>query len=189
MSHKSVTISLGAIFAMVIGTILFFHQQYVAPNNTASAQQYDSFAYDIEQTHFTKTGSVDHVFVAPAAKHYTQQDYVLITQPHVVMHNKEGDWIVSADTGKSIDNNSELQLEGHVHITQPATAHTPATEMITTSAIIFPKRAYAQTDAMVVIERGGTEIEGKGAVANMKTGMIKLLSQTRGHYAPTSVHS
>ncbi len=189
MSHKSITISFILIAAMMAGTIFFFHQQYITPTNVTNKQQYDSFAHNIQQTHFTETGSVDHVFVAPAAKHYAQQDYVLINQPHVVMHNKDGDWIASADSGKSIDNNSELHLEGHVHITQPATARTPATEMTTTSAIIFPKRSYAQTDAMVVIQRGGTEIEGKGAIANMKTGMIKLLSQTRGHYVPTPLHS
>lgn len=184
MSHKTVTISLIAISTLIAAVSLFFAEQNADTTVLAPHTGYDAFVDQLQQTQFDKTGARNSVFIAPNIKHFAQDAHSLVLKPHIIMHNKKGVWDVTADTAKTAPDNSKIYLQGHVVITQPASKTAPKTVIHTDHATVYPKRSYATTDAYVTINRATTMIAGKGATADMKQGIIKLLSQTRGHYVP-----
>lgn len=185
MSHNSVTISLTAIAALVIGVTVFFSQSHTVTSAAQTDHSYDAFVDQLHQTQFNKLGKRDSVFISPNIKHLALSGHSLITHPHIIMHNKKGVWDVTADHAHTLDNNDEIRLTGHVKIIQPATKTAPQTVITTHSATVYPKRSYATTKDYVTISRANTMIAGQGATADMKQGVIKLLAHTRGHYVPT----
>jgi LPS export ABC transporter protein LptC len=183
MSRKIVSISLVAIAALMISVTIFFAEQ----DQTKQAQVhsgYDAFVNNLHQTQYDKTGARNSVFNSPNIKHYVADGHSLVLHPHIIMHNKKGIWNVTADTATTTNGNNIIYLKGHVVITQPATKISPETVIKTDRATVYPKRSYAVTKDYVTIHRATTMIAGQGATADMKQGIIKLLSHTRGHYAP-----
>jgi LPS export ABC transporter protein LptC len=184
MSRKAVTISLTAIATLMVIVSLFFAEQNINSTTSAPHTGYDAFVEHLHQTQFDKTGARNSVFSAPSIKHYAKDAHSLVLNPHIVMHNKKGIWNVTADTATTSPDNSKIYLKGHVVITQPATSTSPKTIIKTNYATVYPKRSYATTKAYVTINRATTMLAGQGATADMKQGVIKLLSHTRGHYVP-----
>jgi len=183
MSHRLVSISLVGIAALMISVSIFFTQQS-AQQPTQTKSGYDAFAEQLHQTQYDKYGMRNSVFTSPKLKHYIVDGHTLIFRPHIIMHNKKGIWNVTADTATTMKNNTIIHLKGHVTITQPATTTSPATRIKTTYATVYPRRSFAKTQDYVTINRASTTITGQGATADMKQGIIKLLSHTRGHYVP-----
>ncbi|PHQ80474.1 MAG: LPS export ABC transporter periplasmic protein LptC [Coxiella sp. (in: Bacteria)] len=187
MSHKTVTSSLIVIALIVIGVSIYFANATLTTLSAPNKNQYDAFVTQLHQTQFSKTGNIANTSTSPLLRHYPDGNYDLFNKPHIILHNNQGRWIVDADKGRSTGDNKTITLWGHVTMVQPATKTTPKTTIITTHATIHPDQSLATTDAWVTIHRGGTVIEGRGAHANLKTGVIKLLSQTRGHYVPQQI--
>lgn len=183
MSRSVVRISLLSIAALVIAVTVFF-SQYNSQTSKHSTTGYDAFVEQLHQTQFDKTGARNSVFNTPRIRHYIVDGHAFITNPHIVMHNKKGIWDVTADTATTTADNNTIHLKGHVVITQPATKTAAATIIRTDQATVYPKRSYAETKDYVTINRASTMIAGQGATADMKQGIIKLLSHTRGHYVP-----
>lgn len=184
MSHKTVTISLIGLAALMISCTFVFSHQPVSTNDSNNTKTYDAFVEQLHQTQFSKTGARDTVFMAPKIKHYAHDGHSQIAQPHIVLHNNKGIWDVTADQATTLADNNEIQLTGHVKIIQPATQSSPQTTITTDAALVYPKRSYAITEDYVTIHRANTMIAGQGATADMKKGIIKLLAHTRGHYVP-----
>ncbi len=185
MSHKLVNLTLSVIALLVIVVTLLFATQTISDMSSNTHTGYDAYVEQLHQTQFDKTGMLSSVFTAPTIKHYASDAHSIVFHPHIIMHNKKGIWDITADTATTADDNTTLFLKGHVLIIQPASHNTPKTVISTDYATVYPKRSYAQTSDYVTINRATTTIAGQGATADMKLGIIKLLSHTRGHYAPT----
>ncbi len=184
MSHKIVTGSLLTIIVLMICVTFFFCTHNTADTSSHNPSGYDAFVDELHQIQFNKLGLLSNVFMTPNIKHFSQDAHSLIQHPHIILHNDKGMWDITADTATTNGDNTEVHLIGHVVMSQSATPTTASTVIKTNYATIFPKRSYAMTKEYVTITRGNTLISGIGATADMKQGIVKLLSHTRGHYAP-----
>lgn len=185
MSHKITTISFVTIGAAMIAISVYFSHIEKTTLIANDKNEYDIVSHQFTQNQYDKSGHLASTSKTPVLHHYINGDYSIFESPHFILHNKQGEWIIDAAKGKSINQNEKVTLWGNVTMVQPATKTSPMTTILTDHATIYPSKSYAKTDAYVTINRGHTVIEGLGATANLKSGIITLLSQTRGHYVPT----
>ena len=186
MGHKLTSISLIVLFGLMLYVTLWLTQHNKVNTQRQPQTQYDSFVINLKQTQFSKTGNIANHVTTPLLEHYPTTNHTTFTKPNMLVYNDQHNWHITADHGVSQDNNQKIYLSGHVHINQPATKTTPITTITTTHLTVYPQTSIAKTDAFVTLTRPNTVIHGVGAIANMKSGNIKLLSKARGHYAPVT---
>ena len=58
--------------------------------------------------------------------------------------------------------------------------------MKTASLTVFPDKQQASTDNAIVITQPDTVIHAVGMLADLNEGTVKLLSQAKGDYVPSS---
>ena len=70
-----------------------------------------------------------------------------------------------------------------MHIHQPEQANNLKTDITTSHVTILPNQSIAKTDQSVTITRPDSIVKATGMQADFKTGIIELLSHSRGIYA------
>lgn len=145
-------------------------------------------AFMIKPTYqdFDQQGQLHSKMQANQMKHYVRHDMSLFTNPDILIYTDDRiPWYITSDHGKSQNGTTKVLLYGNVVLHQPQRPDHPETTINTTELTVYPKRSFAETDKPVQIKRPGTVIHGKGIKANLKTGVIRLLTQSRGVYEPT----
>lgn len=185
MKHKSISLSIILILGITSYASCVLYTATPTLKNYAPNNQYDSFVTQLHQTQYAQKGGIGSLFNTPRIQQYTNQQFALISQPHMTIYQNAQPWHITADHGKSTQNGTVVYLWGHVKLMQPASSTDTNTIITTTKATVYPQQSYAKTTAPVAITHNQTTIHGTGAIANMKKGTIELLSQTQGHYVPT----
>lgn len=101
--------------------------------------------------------------------------------------NDHSPWTLTADQGNTIDNNSEITLEGHVVASRPEAANIPPLMIQTDSAIIYPDKQLIKGSDLITFSEPGSinKTTAVGFIANLHAKWLKLLSQVRSVYAPS----
>lgn len=161
----------------------------VQPDNTIKPAKHepDAFMTQLNYQAFNKKGKLQVHLKAPEMSHYPLDNSSQFLKPNVVMYTDGGiPWHVSADHGRSKQGSKKIYLWGHVVIHQPNRPGLPETTITTSQMTVYPDKQYAETNKDVVITRPGSKTSATGLQADFKTGIFKLLSNSRGHYAPNA---
>ena len=117
-------------------------------------------------------------------RHYdTPRDRAEVDSPVMTFYQKgEEAWRVVAARGVSLDQSTEVRLEGGVRAERrddeiPVTVETP-------SLTVFPREERLQTKDLVTIDSPRGHLESRGLEASMKRGELKLTNDVSGRYAP-----
>jgi lipopolysaccharide export system protein LptC len=185
MNRKTLWLSISLLIAAAISIFLMLLSDH--SNKKASAPiGMNSFMMQPEYQQFNNKGQLHSRLEADQMKHLRPHNISLFTKPRILIYTDDRiPWHITSHYGKSLNGNKTIYLYDHVILHQPPQPHHPETTITTSFLTIYPKRALATTDRKVTITRPGSIIHGKGIEANLKTGSIKLLAQSRGIYAPT----
>jgi lipopolysaccharide export system protein LptC len=180
-----------AVLILGISISLIIHYGFNFNDNKqvvqTSAHATDAFMLKANYYEYDTQGQLSSHMFSPKVTHQQYMNTTQYENPEVTIYsNKSITWIITADHGKSIHGVKKVLVWGHVKFVQPElTGREPTTTIITTSsATLYPQKSFAETKQRVTITRPNAKITGKGLTADFKTGIFKLLSESRGSYAP-----
>lgn len=172
--------------ALSVWSILSSHTLQ-ADNNDDNTNEPDSYMEDFQAIILNKDGKPSLKVSAPKMLHYLKEDSTEMTRPHVTVYRHSPQpWFIDSAFAKTRDGIDEIIFSQHVVIHHPADIENPSTSMTTDALTIFPNEQLARTDQPITFIQPDTQIHAIGMFANLNEGTIKLLSQTKGEYVPSS---
>jgi lipopolysaccharide export system protein LptC len=147
----------------------------------------DAYMENVVATIIDKTGVQVLRIESPKMTHYTQDDTTDITTPHITFFRQSPEpWHINSEYAKATQGIEQILFWNHVviHHNEDIAAHT--TTMKTESLTVFPSKKIASTQDAVLITQPDTTIHAIGMWANLNDGVVKLLTDTKGEYAPHS---
>jgi lipopolysaccharide export system protein LptC len=187
ISYKNTIISLTMV--IVVGLIAWTTIQsysHKGPIKTRNTSLPDAYMEDIVALTLDKEGKPKMKLITPKMVHYPENDTSLITSPQLTVYQKSPDpWFITANHAKAMQGVDLVHFWENVIIHQPAGEDHPATYIKTSSLTVYPNKKLAQTVDLITLNQPNLRVFSKGMQANMDTGNIKLLSETRGEYVPS----
>ncbi len=166
---------------------IFVSQVHVAQNKfnpDVIIEKLTSFNYD-------KQGNLSVKLTTPMMKYNSFTQKAVLTKPIIIFYqNKQTNnapWVITADTGTMTQQPKIYKLMGNVVLNQGATPTTQSTQITTSELTIDPVQNIAQTKQVINFvqtdkNNSKVSVTSKGAIANQKTGEVKLLSNAQGVY-------
>lgn len=174
---------------LLIGAGLSIFLMLIREHKTAEMEQPGGVnAFMIKPTYkaYDKEGQLHSQIDAFQMKHYVRNDTSTFNDPKILIYTDDRiPWHITSKHGKSQNGTKKLFLYDDVVLHQPQQPNHPEITINTSELTIYPARSFAETNKNVQIKRPGTVIHGKGIEANLKKGIVKLLTESRGVYEPS----
>ena len=117
--------------------------------------------------------------------HFPENDLTEITQPHLkIYRNSREPWYVTAKRAQALQGMKEIHFWDDVNIQHAPDEKTPETTITTPSLTIFPNQQTAETADEITLMQPNLVVKALGMHADMVSGEIKLLANSRGEYVP-----
>lgn len=156
-------------------------------HNTIDPHSPDAYMEGVSAVIMNKQGTPSFKISTPKMVHYANDDTTDIEAPAVTVYrNTPSPWYINSDHAKATQGVSEILFWSNVVIHHPADKENPATTMQTTMLTIFPEKQTAETAQPVTIKQPDTTVHATGMLADMNNGTVKLLSEAKGEYVPSS---
>ncbi len=148
----------------------------------------DAFMEEVVATVIDKQGKPSMTIVSPKMLHYLEKDRTDIVKPLLTLYRNSHQkatkpWRLTANHAKALQGVSQIFLWENVVINHPGDQQDVKTMLLTQALTVFPEKQFAETQGPVTIMQPNTKIHAIGMNANLNTGAVKLLSQTRGEYS------
>ena len=176
-------ISLFFIIAVSITTLLILGKDGDELTASNANTKPDAFMLDVNYAEYDDTGHLHSHLLTPKIIQYPYQNAADFINPNFMIYTeKHVPWYISADFGKSFDGIKTINLRNNVVIHQPSQPSAPETTITTETATVYPDKSMASSQDNVIVVRPDSWVRAKGMETNFKTGVIKLLSHSRGIY-------
>lgn len=178
-----VILLLAAGFSAFMIVVVNIHKT-ISPNNKSAL---NGFMTGVTAIKMDKTGFPKTVLTAPLFQYFRDKEAVLITDPKLKInpHNTHiGNWFISANKAIAFLSNNTIHLYDKVRIFRSKTKNLPQTTFLTASLTVDPNNNKASTSKTVTILQPKNNLTSKGLRANLKTGVISLVSQASGEFDP-----
>ncbi len=123
-----------------------------------------------------ETGAVVTTVQSPAITHYADSEVTVIEQPNITLHEAQGNWVFTSESGQINPDKTEIYFPEQVVVNLDSESENPIT--ITTSALevnVIDK--IGKTKAELKLDEVGTMLKGLGAVINFNQQEIEILSE------------
>lgn len=187
MTYKNTFIVL--TIAAIAGFATWMTLSYRPQNTKVSSETNvpDAFMEGVTAMIMNKEGALDMKIVTPQMTHYAKDDTTHLLQPSITLYRKSPEpWHITARYAKATQGIDNINFWDNVIINHLADEHNPFTEIQTTTLMVYPHFQKASTDAPIKLIQPNLIVNAIGMRADMNTGDINLLSQTRGEYVPNS---
>jgi len=185
---RYVWLSVLFIITASLGTIWMFHntaqQQALQPQQNLRP---DAFMVNANYYEYDDQGLLHSHLFTPKVTHYPEKNSAQFQHPSFMIYadKKRIPWYITADHGQSRSGIDTVYLWDHVHLHQPPQENNLGTDITTDRMTVLPNQSIAKTDQPVTITRPDSIIKATGMQTDFKTGIVKLLSHSRGIYAAT----
>jgi lipopolysaccharide export system protein LptC len=157
----------------------------LAPVN--SSTEPDAYMENVVATFLNKQGIPSMKIETPKMVHYANNDMTHISKPHITVYRQSPEpWYINSDFAKATDGIEQILFWDNVIIHHAQDIDNPTTTMTTTSLTVFPNKQVAKTSDAVTVTQPNATLHAIGMLANMNNGTVKLLSNARGEYVPSS---
>ena len=177
------------VMMMLITITVWFSLSYHSNDNSNLVinELPDAYMEEVNAVVMNKQGKVNMKIATPFMVHYKTEDRSQLTLPRLTIYRKSPlPWYVTAKYAKTRQGTQIVEFWDNVVIHHPADEETPATVIKTSTLTVHPDDQTADTNDPITLIQPNTTINATGMHANMNTGDIKLLSQARGIYVPSS---
>lgn len=147
----------------------------------------DAFMEEVNALVFDKQGKPKMKIITPKMIHFAKNDKTQLTTPELTIYRKSlMPWYVTSKYAEAINGTDKVHFRDDVIVQHAADENQPATVIKTATLIVTPDTQLADTEEAITMMQPNLMIKGVGMHADMSSGDIKLLSQTRGEYVPNS---
>ena len=174
----------------LILSIVFFTYSWTTmskkelPHTALRANTPDAWMESVDATFIGQDGHLLMKVHAPTAKHYADKDTTFLTTPEFLLYrNSANPWRILAGKATAMHGIRQIRLSESVTLHHPGDNTQPATWVSTDKVTIHPNERTAETSEMVTLRQPHLSVRGRGLQADLNTGDIKLLAETRGEYA------
>jgi len=184
------TLSLTLFLLTLIAISSFLMLSYTSKPNSkqhADKKTIDSFVMQANITEYSMTGNIENNIKSPTIYHYKKSNISYFSQPDILSYNEKSiPWHITADYGYHYHDSNKIDLKNNVVIykNKDKSKNQSAVTIKSNSMSYFPEKSIMSSKEHVNISRDNNEINGLGLRANLKTNIIKLLSQSTGIYKP-----
>ncbi len=188
MTYKNTIFTLAMIivvgFAAATSLLSLRPQNVVAVKNTELP---DAIMENVVAVIMDKQGKPSMKIVTPKMVHYSENDTTKLSSPQLTIYRKSPKpWIVTSDFAKATQGIEDILFEKNVTIHHPADLSNPSTLIKTPVLLVHPNAHTAETNEHITLIQPSMTVNAIGMFADMNSGDIKLLSQARGEYVPSS---
>ena len=149
--------------------------------------QPDAVMENVISTMLNKQGKPKLKIVTNKLIHYSERDITQFTSPLITLYRQSPKpWYISARYAEARGGIDQVDFSGHVVIRHVITLNNPATIIKTATLTVYPNKQTAETNDPITLAQPNTLIKAVGMFADMNSGDIRLLSQARGEYVPSS---
>ncbi len=140
------------------------------------------FINDFEVTAMNQNGTPAYILNGDYLERYNNSDETRIEQPVFQLLKSGKQWRVSAEYALVNDKNDTIDLKNNVIMTQQNIE--PGITIRTQSMQFHTKTQIAQTQALVEITQGKSQLSSSGMIYNNITSELELSSSVSGFYLP-----
>lgn len=134
-----------------------------------------------------ETGAARYSLAAAKMVHYPDDDTTLLTAPKFVSYGSPKATVtVTASEGVVSAKGDHVYFQDDVRVERAAHDSVGELVMRTTFLHVVPDRHLARTDRAVTLSDGVNTVSAVGLEMNGETRVIKLLSNVRGNYEPST---
>ncbi|MCB1828560.1 MAG: LPS export ABC transporter periplasmic protein LptC [Coxiellaceae bacterium] len=152
-------------------------------SKTHNPKHTDSYMSGITFFNFDDAGRLTHKITASSANHYPENNRIEYFEPQVIYYNTTGgDWLLRADKGYSIKGKHFVELHDNVKLHRENSDRNPETNLMTDQLIADTSQQILTSEKPVTLQQPHIIITGIGLYGNMKTGIIKTLTNTKTTY-------
>ena len=172
-------------FLGLLGSVWLIENDLMAHNKNKVANL-DSYMLNAHYSQFDSRGNLHFQLSSEKMNHYHSHDAAYFTKPHLYGFTKEGiPWTVDADFAQTTQGTHKIFFWQNVVLVQLSYPHHSAVTQIKTSSLnVYPYHSYAETTSPVILTRENSTANGTGMQADFKSGIMKLLTQTKTTYQP-----
>lgn len=188
MRYKNTILSLSLI--TTVGFAAWFTFTSYRPQTSAGAQAAslpDAFMEDVVALIMDKQGKPKMKIVTPKMVHYAENDMTKLVTPQLTLYRKSPQpWYITSERAKAIQGVEKVDFWDNVVVHHSGDERSPATVIKTIALTVYPNKQTAETNEFITMLQPNTIVKAVGMHADMNTGDIRLLSQARGEYVPSS---
>ncbi len=140
------------------------------------------FMNEFELTAMDDSGTPAYTLHGSRLQQFNDSDDIKIEQPVIHLLQKNDQWKISAENAILNNKNNTIQLNNNVLMQQQNIE--PAISIRTQTIVVHTKTQIAQTQALVGITQGQSQIKSDGMIFNNITSELELLSNVSGHFSP-----
>lgn len=172
------------ILAVGLSTWSIYLSKKMRPFSSGDNTKPDAFMENVVATMINKEGAQSLIIQSPRITHYPKDDATIIESPRLtIFRDSLEPWYIDAMHAKATEGAAKIVFWDDVTIHHPHDKNIPITTFKTSTLTVFPKEKIASTKDDITLTQPETTIHATGMTANLNSGEIKLLSQTRGEYA------
>ena len=160
---------------------------HTGPHPRPMGNQPDAWMENVSAVILNEFGKPALGIKTPRLAHYSGNDTTRIQKPEVTFYrNSPEPWHINAEEGIATHGIGNILFSTHVTVHHAADRLNPEILLKTESLTLLPDQNEANTQERVTITQPDAMIDAKGMSANLNTGIIHLLSDTRSEYVPAS---
>lgn len=184
---KNTMIALLLILAAGLSSWSIFISKKAHVSASGKSTEPDAFMENVIATIINKEGVRTLLIESPRMVHYADNDTTVIESPRITVYrNSPEPWHINSDYAKATQGTNKIFFWSNVVIHHPYDESTPITTFKTNTLTVFPQEKLAQTADEVTLTQPESVVRAIGMTANLNDGEVKLLSQARGEYVPSS---
>ena len=149
---------------------------------TSNKPYVDIFMNEFELTAMDDSGAPSYILHGSHLQQFNNSDDIEIEQPVIHLLKQNDQWKIIADSAILNNKNKTIQLNNNVLMQQQNIE--PAISIRTQTIVMHTETQIAQTQALVDITQGLSQIKSDGMIFNNITSELELLSNVSGHFLP-----
>lgn len=166
-------------------SLVFYHPQSNKPQVPQNSP--DALMEHVTALILDKQGKPKLKVITPKLVHFPENDTTHFTSPELTLYRRSPKpWFITSLHAIATQGIEHIDFWDNVVVHHAADENNPATIIKTTMLTVYPNKNLAQTQNHITMTQPSLTVSAVGMNANLKTGDIKLLSQARGIYVPTS---
>lgn len=187
MIYKNTMISAVTIMTVLFAVWITLAYQAKTPAPIQNTREPDTEMENVISIILDKQGKPKLKIVTAKLIHYAESNTTHLTSPYIVMYRQSPKpWHITSHYAKAIGGIDQVDFWGNVVIRHVIASNQPETIIKTSTLTVYPNKQIAQTNDPITLAQPNTLIKAVGMFADMNSGNIKLLSETRGEYVPSS---
>lgn len=143
----------------------------------------DYFLKNFTATTMDPRGRTKYVVKAEHLDHFADDDSMDMQQPWFEFFEARGDtWTAVAQQGQILEKGKKIMLSGKVVLQQPQLSGREAVVVNADQLTILPDKHVVETSQRVEVLQGKHRITADGMKADMQSGRLEFLANTRSYY-------